>query len=75
MLTKQGRIERKAAVRADRCRGFTFRKLAKFHGISVGLAHYLARNVQVMLPNAWHRARHPKETPLPYLPQIHALLI
>jgi len=73
-LTHQARALRKAAVRADRARGFTYRKLAAWHGLSVGMVHYLAADVQMVLLPPWHRARCPKDAPLPMLPQVHRLL-
>lgn len=71
--TRTARAERRAAVRADRARGFTMRQLAQRHGISVGLAHLLACDVQVMLPNRWHCARLPRDVALPV--PVHHLLV
>jgi hypothetical protein len=73
-ITHQARTERKAAVRADRARGWSFRKIAAWHGLSVGMAHYLAADVQMVLPGTWHRARYPKDAPLPPLFEVHRLL-
>ena len=74
-LTHKARADRKAAVRADRARGFTYRKIAAWHGLSVGMAHYLAADVQMVLPGRWHRARLPKDVPLPPLFEVHRLLM
>lgn len=60
-------------MRADRARGWSYRKLARAHGVSVALAHKLARDVHMTLPSPWHRARLPKEDPLPPCPQAFAL--
>jgi len=56
---------RNAAIRGDRARGWSLRHIARHHGISVGLAHRIAGDVYIVLPDAWHRARLPKEAPLP----------
>lgn len=44
-------------------------------GVSVGMAHYLAADVQMVLPGQWHRARLPKDAPLPPLFEVHRLLM
>jgi hypothetical protein len=74
-LTNQARSERNAAVRADRARGFTYRKLAAWHGLSVGCVHVLAADVHIHLLSQWHRARLPKLAPLPSMPQAHRVMI
>ena len=66
------RTLRNAEIRSDRTRGWSFRKIAQHHGISVGMAHRLASDVYVQLPSRWHRARLPKEEPLPPCPQALA---
>jgi hypothetical protein len=72
-ITHQQRQQRRAAVRADRARGWSFRKIAAHHGLSVGMAHYLAADVQMVLLPPWHRARLLRDAPLPPLWQIHRL--
>ena len=67
--------QRRAAVRADRARGWIFRKIAAHNGLSVGMAHYLAADVQMVLLPPSHRARLLKDAPLPPLWQIHRLLM
>jgi hypothetical protein len=52
----------------------TYRKIAVWHGLSVGMVHYLAADVQMVLLTPWHRARLPKDAPLPPLVQVHRLL-
>lgn len=66
------RHSRNAAMRADRARGFSYRKLAQWHGVSLALAYRLARDVYMVLPSPWHRARLPKDVPLPPCPQARA---
>lgn len=39
------------------------------------MAHYLAADVQMVLPGQWHRARLPKDAPLPPLFEVHRLLM
>lgn len=56
-------------MRADRARGFSYRKLARLHGVSVALAYRVASDVYMVLPGPWHRARLPKAVPLPPCPQ------
>jgi hypothetical protein len=63
--SKAARQERKAAIGADRVRGLTMRRIAQLHRVSLGLVHQLTHDVHVLLPNAWHRARLPKEVMLP----------
>jgi transposase len=72
--TKKARAERKQTVRAHRASGLTLRQLAQRFGISLGLAHYLCHDVQVQLPNRWHRNRMPKEAPLPAPAMVHRYL-
>ncbi|GAB3355476.1 hypothetical protein GCM10027395_06340 [Giesbergeria sinuosa] len=58
-------------MRADRARGWSYRKLAQVHGVSLALAYRLARDVHMVLHSPWHRARLPKEAPQPaYLEDI-----
>lgn len=66
------RTERNRAMRADRARGWSYRKLARAHGVSVALAYRVARDVHMALPSPWHRARLPKEAPMPPCPQAIA---
>lgn len=61
-------------MRADRARGWTIRKIAAWHGVSLAMAHRVVGDVHVMLPNRWHRERLPKEQPLPPLPQVSRYL-
>lgn len=56
-------------MRADRARGFSYRKLARLHGVSLALAYRVARDVYIVLPSQWHRARLPQPEPLPPCPQ------
>lgn len=63
--TATARIQRNQAIKADRARGWSFRKLAQVHGVSLALAYRLARDVYMTLPSPWHRARLPKDVPLP----------
>jgi len=56
---------RDAAIRGDRARGWSLRHIARHHGISVALVHRIAGTVHIVLPGNWHRARLPKEAPLP----------
>jgi hypothetical protein len=67
------RTERNRAMRADRARGWSYRKLARVHGVSVALAYRVASDVYMVLPNQWHRARLPKDVPQPPCPQAIAL--
>ena len=71
--TPAARAQRNAAIRADRARGWPLRKIARHHGISLGLAHRLAADVYIQLPSPWHRARLPREAPAPVCPQALAL--
>ena len=71
--SRQARAQRNAAIRADRARGWSLRKIAKWHGVSLSLAHRLAHDVHIQLPGRWHRSRLPKEAPLPLLPVVHLL--
>lgn len=73
-ITHQARAERKAAVRVDRSRGISYRQLAARHGLSVGMVHYLAADVQMVLLTPWHRARCPKAGALPPLFEVHRLM-
>lgn len=59
------RHSRNAAMRADRARGFSYRKLAQWHGVSLALAYRVTRDVYMVLPSPWHRARLPKDVLLP----------
>ena len=68
--SKKARKARRDSIRADRARGFTFRGLARVHGVSLSTVHFVARDVPVQLPSAWHRARLPKDAPLSCLPAI-----
>ena len=63
--TTAARTLRNAAMRADRARGWSYRKLARVHGVSVALAYRVASDVYMVLPSPWHRARLPKAVPLP----------
>ena len=69
---RTARTERNRAIRADRARGWSYRKLALAHGVSVALAYRVARDVHVVLPSSWHRARLPKEASMPPCPQAIA---
>ena len=69
------RTERNAAIRADRARGFSLRRIAELHGVSLALAHRLAGDVYITLPSRWHRARQPRPAPAPrLLGHLHRLL-
>lgn len=73
--TAEARTERNRAIRADRARGLTLRQIAQVHGISTNQAHRVARHVNIVTPNRWHRARTPKEAPAPALVgHLHLLL-
>lgn len=72
--TKQARAQRNQAIRADRARGWPLRKIAAWHGVSLALAHRLAHDVHIQLPNRWHRARMPQDVPLPPCVSLHRLL-
>ena len=56
-------------MREARARGWSYRKLARVHGVSVALAYRVASDVYMVLPGPWHRARLPKEAPPPPCPQ------
>lgn len=56
---------RNTAMRADRARGWTFREIASHYAVSLQTVHRAVTDVHVALPNAWHKARVPKEAPLP----------
>ena len=64
------RAQRNRAIRADRARGYTFRKLAAQYGLSVGMVHKVAGDVHPQLLPAWHRARIHDPEPL-VLPCVH----
>lgn len=64
----------RAAIRADRARGFTVRQIARLHGVSVGVVHKVAHDVHIQLPNRWHLARMPREAPPPNLAAVHRFL-
>lgn len=66
------RTERNRAIRTDRARGWSFRKLAQVHGVSLALAYRVARDVYMTLPSPWHHARLPQAVPLPPCPQALA---
>ena len=69
------RRERNAAIRADRARGLTVRQIAALHHVSLNQVHRVVRDVHIVLPNRWHRARQPKAAPLPpLLGQLHRVL-
>lgn len=61
-------------MRANRARGWTVRKLAAWYGVSLALAHRVVADVHILTPNRWHRARLPKEAPLPPLACVHRYL-
>ena len=61
-------------MQADRCRGFSYRKIAELHGVSLGLAYKTTRHVHMQFLSPWHRARQQKDAPLPSLECVHALL-
>lgn len=62
-------------MRADRARGWTVRKLAQHYGLGLQATHRVVKHVPIQLPNRWHRARMPKDAPLPYLPVVHRYLV
>lgn len=59
-------------MRANRARGWSYRKLARVHGVSLALAYRVTRDVYMVLPSPWHRARLPKDVPQPPCPQALA---
>ena len=60
-------------MRADRARGFTVRRLARLYRLSPASVHRVVKDVHIVLPGPWHRARQPQEAPLPPLP-VHRYL-
>ncbi|WP_158636981.1 hypothetical protein [Extensimonas vulgaris] len=54
--------------------GRTVRQIAALHGLSVAATHRVVRHVHMQLLRPWHRARLPREAPLPPLECVHALL-
>lgn len=71
--TNRARTERDQAMRADRVRGWTLRKIAKWHGVSLAMAHRVVGHVHIQLLPRWHRARLPKEAPMPPCTSVHWL--
>ena len=65
---------RNAAMRADRARGWSLRKIAKFHRVSLAMAHRVAGDVHIMLPGKWHKDRCPAEREAPARANIHLYL-
>ena len=62
-------------MRGDRARGWTLRKIAAWHGVSLTMAHRVAGDVHIQLLPRWHRARLPQEVPLPPCTSVHHLLV
>ena len=65
---------RNRAMRSDRARGLSIRKLAAWYALAPSEVHRLVRDVQIQLPGPWHRARMPREAPVPYSWALHTLL-
>jgi len=61
-------------MRLDRASGRTVRQIAEERGLSPSTVHSVVRHVRIQLPNAWHRARLPKDEPFPYDWAIHRAL-
>ena len=61
-------------MRADRARGWPVRKLAEHYRLSVASVHRVVKDVRITLPNPWHCARLPRETPPPPL-AVHCYLV
>ncbi len=68
------RLARDQAIRADRARGWSLRKLAAHHGLSLSNVHRVAGHVPIALPGPWHLARMPRQAPGPVLPLVHRYL-
>lgn len=58
-------------MRADRARGLTIRQIANDYDLRLQTVHRVVGHVPIVLPNAWHRARLPREAPLPALWLVH----
>ncbi|WP_144732317.1 hypothetical protein [Extensimonas perlucida] len=71
--SKTAQAARNRAMQADRCRGFSYRKIAELHGVSVALAYKVTRHVHMQFLSRWHRARQ-REEPMPPCTSVHALL-
>ncbi len=65
---------RNTAMRADRARGWTIRKLAAWYALAPSEVHRLVSDVQIQMPGPWHRARLQKEVPNPRLWSVHRVL-
>lgn len=58
-------------MRADRARGLTLRAIGQRYRLGLQTVHRVARHVPIALPSTWHRARMPKDAPLPALALVH----
>jgi hypothetical protein len=74
MPTRAETRRRVEEMRADRCRGLTYRQIAAVHRCDVALAFRAARHVDIAhLWRKWHLARlcKPEAAPLAVHPAVH----
>lgn len=65
------RAQRNEAMRAARAAGWPVRRIAQAYGLGLQSTHRVVRDVPIVLPGRWHRARMPQEAPASVLPIVH----